>query len=179
MKNEMTEKSKNPLGKSYDFTEGIIVKILENFVFLAMLAMVLLVFINVIGRYFFQSGITESEELAKILFVWICFVGAILCFQADKHIIVDVVLTFLPKIPKRIFNIISNLCVSAILLYTIYHCGNFIKINQGMLSPLTKIPMPLIQSIVPGSMILMLLMNIRKLLALFSGLFYDISKKES
>lgn len=155
----MDQKQSNKLQK-------FIIGGIENFLFITFTLMVLLVFINVMGRYFFHSGITESEELSKILFVWISFIGAILCFHEDSHITVDIVVTFLPPMPKRIVNIIANILASFILAVTFYYSINFILVNRGMQFPLTKISVVLVQSIIPVSMAIMFIMNIGKLFKL-------------
>ena len=144
----------------------LFIGLMENLVFVFYLVMVLIVFVNVIGRFFFQAGITESEELSKILFVWISFIGIILCFHEDKHICVDILLNVLPEAPKKIVNIVANLLEDAILGIIFYYSINFVLINRGVLSPLTKIPVTLIQAIVPASMLIMLFMNLGKLVKL-------------
>ncbi|MDY0310000.1 MAG: TRAP transporter small permease [Castellaniella sp.] len=46
----------------------------------------LLVFGNVVLRYAFNSGIAVSEELARLLFVWLIFMGAVLASARRIHI---------------------------------------------------------------------------------------------
>ena len=48
-------------------------------------AMALLVFANVVLRYGFQSGVTESEELSRLLFVWMVFIGATVAYPLGAH----------------------------------------------------------------------------------------------
>lgn len=47
--------------------------------------MALLVFINVVLRYGFGSSVTESEELSRLLFVWMVFIGATVAYPAGEH----------------------------------------------------------------------------------------------
>lgn len=47
--------------------------------------MALLVFINVILRYGFGSGIAAAEELSRLLFVWMVFIGATAAYPAGEH----------------------------------------------------------------------------------------------
>lgn len=49
-------------------------------------AMVLMVFGNVVLRYVFNSGITVSEELSRVFFVWLTFVGAIVAMREGGHL---------------------------------------------------------------------------------------------
>ncbi|MCR5869147.1 TRAP transporter small permease subunit [Aquincola sp. J276] len=47
--------------------------------------MALAVFINVVLRYGFGSGINASEELSRLLFVWMVFIGATAAYPAGEH----------------------------------------------------------------------------------------------
>src|SRR5690606_6654304 len=70
----------------YNRLAHLISRTLE-FVIVACLAiMAVLVFGNVVLRYAFDSGIAVSEELARLLFVWLIFLGAILASAQHAHI---------------------------------------------------------------------------------------------
>ena len=43
------------------------------------------VFVNVVLRYGFGSGVAASEELSRLLFVWMVFIGATLAYPAGEH----------------------------------------------------------------------------------------------
>ncbi len=47
--------------------------------------MALAVFINVVLRYGFGSGIAASEEVSRLLFVWMVFIGATAAYPAGEH----------------------------------------------------------------------------------------------
>jgi gluconokinase len=47
--------------------------------------MALAVFINVVLRYGFGSGISASEELSRLLFVWMVFIGATAAYPLGEH----------------------------------------------------------------------------------------------
>lgn len=64
--------------------------------------MVLLVFINVVLRYAFNSGITVSEELSRWLFVWITFLGAVVALQEGSHLGTDMLVSRLPARGKKV-----------------------------------------------------------------------------
>ena len=52
---------------------------------LCLAAMALAVFINVVLRYGFGSGIPASEELSRLLFVWMVFIGATAAYARGEH----------------------------------------------------------------------------------------------
>jgi TRAP-type C4-dicarboxylate transport system permease small subunit len=44
------------------------------------------VFVNVVLRYGFGSGIAASEELSRLLFVWMVFIGATAAYPMGEHL---------------------------------------------------------------------------------------------
>ena len=139
----------------------------EWLMFLAFVVMVVLVFINVVGRYVFRMGIIEAEEISRILFVWITYLGAVLCFKASTHIRVDIVLIFLRGVPRKVVDVISNVLVSVILVIVTKYSMNLVKLNLNTPLTLTHIPTGWVQFVIPASMVLMLVYNICRLIGMF------------
>src|SRR5687768_15471997 len=63
---------------------------------LCLVLMVILVFGNVVLRYGFNSGITVSEELSRMFFVYLTFCGAIVAMRDHLHLGVDSLVKRLP-----------------------------------------------------------------------------------
>lgn len=82
------------------FTQGI-TRALELTIVACLAAMALLVFGNVVLRYGFNSGIAVSEELARLLFVWLVLLGAILASRQHAHIGFDTLVKSLPPRWKK------------------------------------------------------------------------------
>jgi TRAP-type C4-dicarboxylate transport system permease small subunit len=68
---------------------------------LALVAMVALVFGNVVLRYGFNSGITVSEELSRWMFVWLVFLGAVVAVREHSHLGVDALMQRLSPASRR------------------------------------------------------------------------------
>lgn len=47
--------------------------------------MAVAVFVNVVLRYGFGSGVAASEELSRLLFVWMVFIGATVAYPRGEH----------------------------------------------------------------------------------------------
>ena len=71
--------------------------------------MVVLVFINVVLRYAFNSGITVSEELSRWLFVWLTFMGAIVALHDKAHLGTDTLVSRLPVRGKKTCLVLGHL----------------------------------------------------------------------
>lgn len=74
---------------------------LEMVIVVSLAVMAILVFGNVVLRYAFDSGIAFSEELARLLFVWLIFLGAILASAQHAHIGFDSLVRSLPTVGKK------------------------------------------------------------------------------
>ena len=69
---------------------------LEFLVVLAMVAMVAMVFGNVVLRYAFNSGIQVSEEMSRYCFIWLTYIGAMIAMREKGHLGVDTLVKHLP-----------------------------------------------------------------------------------
>jgi len=61
--------------------------------------MAVAVFINVVLRYGFGSGVPASEELSRLLFVWMVFIGATAAYPAGEHMAFTSLVGLLHKRP--------------------------------------------------------------------------------
>ena len=64
---------------------GRATRLAENALAACLGVMATAVFINVVLRYGFGSGIAASEELSRLLFVWMVFIGATAAYPAGEH----------------------------------------------------------------------------------------------
>lgn len=96
-----------------------ICKIAEVFAAVLLAAMCTLVFANVLTRYVFHYAIPWSEEMARFLEIWVCFLGAALLYKEDGHMGLDILVKALPKQVARFFQVVVDLVV----LYIAYLIG--------------------------------------------------------
>jgi TRAP-type C4-dicarboxylate transport system permease small subunit len=82
--------------------------LLKIMIALCLAIMVVLVFGNVVLRYGFNMGITSSEELSRLLFVWMTFLGAIVAMHEHGHLGVDIVVRRLPAFGKKLCLVVSH-----------------------------------------------------------------------
>ena len=86
---------------------------------------VLVVFLQVIMRYVFQSSLSWSEELARYLFVYQTWLGAALGVKYRKHIRVELLLNALPLKGRQYLDL-------AIVILCLAFCA-FLAANSSML----------------------------------------------
>ena len=86
-------------------------QLLQALMALLMAAMVLLVFGNVVMRYALNSGITVSEELSRWMFVWLCFLGAVVAVKEQAHLGTDLLVGRLGPRGKRLCLVLGQVAM--------------------------------------------------------------------
>ena len=87
----------------------------------------LLVLMNVFLRYFMNTGIYWSEEVATMCFVWCIFVGSASAYKNGAHLGVDLLVRKLPKIPRAIVKILVDILLILINGYILYLSVKFVS----------------------------------------------------
>lgn len=104
----------------FEPTARHLLRALEIILVACLAIMGVLVFGNVVMRYVFNSGIAISEELSRLLFVWLIFLGAIVASAQRSHIGYD----SLAKAASRRVRKVLALLTGALMLIA---CLIFIK----------------------------------------------------
>ena len=74
----------------------------ENLMALCLAVMALAVFVNVVLRYGFGTGLAASEELSRLLFVWMVFIGATAAYPRGEHMAFTSLLLVLRRRPRAV-----------------------------------------------------------------------------
>jgi TRAP-type C4-dicarboxylate transport system permease small subunit len=64
--------------------------------------MIILVFMNVVFRYLFSKGFAWSEEIARLCFIYLVYLGSIGAMRDNQHLIIDSVLSRVPLVAQKI-----------------------------------------------------------------------------
>ena len=99
---------------------SIFEKFLEYSLVILISIVVLLVLVQVFSRYLIQLPFIGLEELARLVFVWACFLGTSLGVIRSRHISIEVLLRVLPSRMSQFFSVITALMiliVSAVMVF--------------------------------------------------------------
>ncbi len=97
------------LGRAIDGIEETLIAVILGL-------MTVITFANVVARYAFNANILWALEATVFLFAWLVLIGASYCVKTRAHLGVDVVLTAVPPIVRRVLALIA---VAACLLYSV------------------------------------------------------------
>lgn len=139
--------------------------------------MALAVFVNVVLRYGFGSGIAASEELSRLLFVWMVFIGATAAYPAGEHMAFTSLVALLRKRPAAMATVTVAIRLLVLLGCGLLAWGAWQQVVVGMDSrsvvlayPTALLPLPaLLSAVAIGLMALVELVR-RKPLDLGHGM---------
>jgi TRAP-type transport system small permease protein len=103
-----------------------------------LVAMVVMVFGNVVLRYVFNSGITVSEELSRYCFVWLTFLGAIVAMRDDAHLGMSNVVDRLPRAGKVACAAINQVLIVVCCGLLIWGTVRQHQVNATTYAPVTN-----------------------------------------
>lgn len=108
---------------------------------LALGVMVVMVFGNVVLRYLFNSGITVTDELSRLLFVWLTFLGAVVVLRQGGHLGFDLVTAALPKAGQRVCRVVSNLLILGCCVIFLWGAWAQTMLNMSNRAPVSGVPL--------------------------------------
>ncbi len=127
-------------------------------------AMSVIVFSNVISRYFLGLAISWYEELSRFLFIWIVFLGAVLAYMKGDHLALDVVLIYLKPKARRTLVVAADVLV--IVSLVIMAQGAYLmamdSLASGWIASTVPIPYGWVYMVGPASSVLMLFQAVIK-----------------
>lgn len=148
-----------------DAVIGRFCRAIDALIAAALAVMVLLVFGNVVLRYVFNSGIALSEEVSRWLFVWLCFMGAVVALKEGAHMGTDMLLSRLPLAGKKACAVLGHVLMLYITWLFLDGSLQQARINLDMQAPVTGMPVAIfygsgvVFSVLAGGLLLLQLLR--------------------
>lgn len=102
--------------------------------------LVLITTYQVFGRYVLSSTPKWSEELARILLVWLTFVGSAIAFGKGIHLKIDLLDRLLSEKVSTYLNIVVDLLLIVFLFIVSLKCYEFMDQISDLKTPAMGIP---------------------------------------
>ncbi|WIT14521.1 TRAP transporter small permease subunit [Paucibacter sediminis] len=90
------------------------------------------VFVNVVLRYGFGSGVAASEELSRLLFVWMVFIGATAAYPRGEHMAFTSFLLPLRSRPRALMLMAAVIRAAVVLAASLVAWGAWQQVRVGM-----------------------------------------------
>jgi C4-dicarboxylate transporter DctQ subunit len=137
----------------------------------ALLGIVVLNAVNIILRYFFRTPLSWAEEAMLYLMIFGVYVGAISVAWQQAHIRIDAVLDFAPPARRKILHVISTLVLAAVLVPVVLASFRVVSLlfDFDQRSDALHLPMWIPQSVIPISLLLIVLISLLRVFVQIRG----------
>ncbi len=107
---------------------------------------------QIIQRNFFSTAFIWSDELLRLLVLWLGLVGAIAASRDDKHITIDILSQFLSEKKNLALRLVLDLFTVITCAILAWHGGRFVQMEREFGSiVLNNLPAWILEAIIPVS----------------------------
>lgn len=116
---------------------------MEYLIAALLVALIVSVSSNVIGRALFNNSVPWADELARMLFIWLVFIGAAAAFARYEHIAVDALVRRLPVRIAHVLYFTQHLIITGLMSVMLVGGYQVIASSSGR-SAILNVPLSLI-----------------------------------
>lgn len=102
---------------------------MEHVIAALLVALIVSVSANVVGRALFNNSVPWADELARMLFIWLIFIGAAAAFARYEHIAVDILVRRLKPRAAHMLYLLQHIIITVLMGVIIW--GGFIVISRA------------------------------------------------
>src|SRR5690554_6142746 len=102
---------------------------MEHVIATLLVALIVSVSANVVGRAVFNRSLPWADELARMLFIWLIFVGAAAAFARYEHIAVDILVRRLQSRAAHGLFLIQHLIITVLLAVMLW--GGYVVMSRS------------------------------------------------
>lgn len=102
---------------------ALIVRVLEIFSSIVLAAMMLLTFVDVVGRYLFGAPIFGASEMISTMLALVIFAGLGVANARDKHVVVELFDARIRAVSPRVYDVAvqgMSLVVMCLIVYVLF-----------------------------------------------------------
>jgi TRAP-type transport system small permease protein len=118
-----------------------------------MVLMSMTTFANVLARYIFNNPIQWAEEFSRYAFIWVVFLGAVVCTKQKRHIVIDSLVKAMPPPAQAWVNLAADALTLALMVIIIWY-GWVLTHGATQTTATLKVPQYIIYIVVPASGVL-------------------------
>ena len=112
----------------------------------------ILVFIDVVLRYFFSKSIFIADEMSIYFMIYVAFLGAAMTMKNGAHIKVDLLYKRLPQKARKWLDVVTMILGTIICFIMTYQCTMWVRYTYktNFISPsILETPMWIPMSVIP------------------------------
>ena len=138
----------------------LLIKIIEKLISILFISMCMLVFLQVVLRYFFNSPIFWIEDYSLSVFTWVSFVGAALALRKSRHARITVLIDKFPKAVRTKVEIGGQILVAVISCMIFIQSLKYNNLAKTFTLAAMKIPKSFVSSAITFGSVMMFIFSI-------------------
>ena len=123
--------------------------LVNNAVVVVFVLMIIVSFFQVFFRYVLNNPLFASEEIARLLAVWLTFLGASAAVKYKDHISVDLVYTRVPPRVQRAFDLLADILLFLFHAFLLIEGAKLAYLFRGFDSHALRFSMSFFLSAIP------------------------------
>lgn len=131
----------------------ILEKLVIYTVLILLAVLISLVFIQVVLRFVFSTGLVWAEELDRYIFVWLLFLGITMGIYKQKHIAITVIADRLGEFSK-VLRLLGHLITGVFFIILMWQGYQFMLVSISGMAAVLPVNLGIIYSIIPLSSLL-------------------------
>lgn len=116
---------------------------MEHLIAALLVALIVSVSVNVVGRAVFNNSVPWADELARMLFIWLIFIGAAAAFARYEHIAVDILVRRLAPRAAHMLYLLQHVIIM-LLMGVIIWGGVLVMTRASSQTAILNVPWNLI-----------------------------------
>jgi TRAP-type C4-dicarboxylate transport system permease small subunit len=142
----------------------VLVRALSNLVEGLLLVMMVVlcadVFLGVFSRYVLMSTFTWYDEIARLLFAWIVFLGAAVGVRRGAHFRLHLLVDRMPRGLQRVTHVVGVLAVIGVGLVLIQQGWKLVELGQFQRTPVMGLSKQYVYAAIPAGGVLIILYSL-------------------
>jgi TRAP-type C4-dicarboxylate transport system permease small subunit len=134
--------------------------IISNMIKIIGVIMALTILLQIFSRAFMKVPFSWTEELARITFMWFCFLGSGIAMKNKAHLGIDFFVNKLGKKARFVNEVIIYVLVGLFGFILSYYGMQITKIMHKQVSSVMRIPMSYFYAVIPLTGFLFLILGI-------------------
>ncbi len=155
--------------KTIDKIDGYVVTVEKAIIFLVFIALIVDLTLQVLFRFLIDQPLDFTEELARVLFAWLVYIGAAHAVYRSEHFLVDILYNNLNFTLQRTVAFIVDFFVFVFVGFLAWKSFNFTVAGAGQVLPVMDVTVAWQNGALPTGFLFMFIHRIAVTLRRFSG----------
>lgn len=135
--------------------KSFIDNVLRAVMALSSLVLFIVTFMQVVWRFVLKSPLPWSQDVIRLCFTYLVFLGAAYCVKENAHLGIDVVVSLLKPKARRAVDLLISLVLLAFFVFLAYYGVAFTQTGGSQMAPYLPLRMSFYYASVPVSAVLM------------------------